>query len=365
MNSALKYGACGWHGKCPHDGLHDGSPSYVLSGVNIRMSGVAALDTAKRSLRLPVSSLPAPATGAGARGVGRVNERERYAIPDAPVFDKLPKLGKGPSRVLCSPRLSEPCPLSDVRQVFKLDAPRGAFSRFNKSFCDAVVFVFAKASLTTREFFEVPLSRFRTLALERRPKGSVPLPGRFDFGTAVAVAIGVGCKVFNAKVHAQSAVRRSRCFIGKAALQVDVPLAFLPSDELPALNRESGFEQVPLIVADSERHLKPTVYRRQTKRLILNRQDALVIVNRRSFEPTCTLPLPLADPSDSPNREVSRQPELSPNIVVRRLLQSELVEGVQFPRNSQNVVARRRKSVNRAAQALRLTRARLNFAAHA
>ena len=61
----------------------------------------------------------------------------------------------------------------------------------------------------------------------------VTLSDRFDVRTAVGVAVTVGRQVYDAKVNAERAVRFLGGFIGKQALQVDVPLAFCPLTSCP------------------------------------------------------------------------------------------------------------------------------------
>lgn len=153
MNRQLKLGGLRVTDERPHDRRHDGRPADVQCGVNILVGGVSALNTAKLGLRLPVGFLSAPATGAGMGGIRGVYKSKGYAIPDAAVLHKTAELVKRPSCMFRSLRLSKPYLFADTRQVLEFDTAPGAFSRFDKSFSDAVVFVLTKAGLTTREFF--------------------------------------------------------------------------------------------------------------------------------------------------------------------------------------------------------------------
>ena len=113
-----------------------------------------------------------------------------------------------------------------------------------------------------------------------------------------------------------------------------------------------------MVPTDLERDGQPSIYRAEADGFVLdlNREDALVVVHAGAFEAARAFPFALPDPGDRPYRKVGAQTELSTNVLVGQLLQRELGEVLLRPRHFQNKVARGSKPVNRAAQALRLTR---------
>lgn len=372
MTPPLKRGACNCRYAVGYTSptrrynwLHNLSHSNIARGVVVGVYRVAAQATLKLRLALAVSFLAMPALRIGAGRIASVNQTERYAVTNGAVLNKTSQLEKAPTAVLSPLRPSQPYPVTNPAQILELQFASGAFSRFNEVLCNLVVRVGSETSFFPRYFFQSALSRTRAALLQTRAVVKELLPLLFYLGSAKNFAVGSRSYLGNTKVYAKRAVRLSRCFVGKLALEMDIPTTFLPSNKLPALNRLGSFKQVSLVVTDGERHFQPPVNRSQAHRLIFKGQDALVVVNRRGLKAACTLPLSLADPSDSPHCQVSRQAELRADVVVGQLLEAELVKAVRLPCYFQNVVTRRCKSVNRAAQALGLTRGGLNFTAHA
>ncbi len=347
--------------------LHDISPSNVASSVVVGISRVAAQATLKLSLALSVGLFAMPALRTGAAGIASVNQTKGHAVANGAVGDELPQLIETPAVVLSPLRLSQPYPVSDARKVFEFQFSTGAFSRFNEVLRNLVVGIASETSLTARELFKVALSRPRAAPLQVGSQLGIALAGRFYKRAAIVVAIRVGRQVFDAEVYTERARRFLRRLVSKLAVQVDVPLALLSPDELPTLDTLSSAQEVPLIPADLERDREPPVNRGQRDNFVLDfdAEDALVIVNRGGLEAAGTFPLALADSRYSPDRKVGTQAKLSPYVLVGQLLQGKLREVLLRSSDSQNMVARCRKSVYRPAQALSLARSGYQFAADA
>lgn len=347
--------------------LHDLSHSDVLGGVVVGVSRVAAQATPKLRLVLSVGLLAMSTRTTRAASVTSVDQAKRYAVTNGAVFDKLPQLEKAPTAVLSPLRLFQPYPVADAREVLELDFASGAFSRFNEVLGNFVVRVGSKAILFSRHFLQSALSRRGAALLQVRTMVKELLPLLFDLSARKGLTVGGRRNLGDAKVNAERTRRLLRRLVGKPALQMDVPLSLLASDKLPALNGEGGTQEVPLIPANFKRDGQSPVYRCQRERFIpdLDAKDALVIVNTGRLKAARSLSLPFPDPSNSPHSQVRRQSKLSTDVAVGQLLEGELVERIRFPRNPQNVVARRRKSVHGPAQAFGLTRLGYQLTAHA
>jgi hypothetical protein len=382
MNPALKCGACNCRFSVGCDSptrrynrLHDISPSNIASSVKVGISRVAAQATFKLRLALAVGFLAVPARRRGARRVASVNQTKRHAVTNGAILHKFPELVEAPTVVL-SPtltlklrtlRLSQPYPVTNATQIFELQFSAGAFSRLDEVLCNLVVGITPKTRFFTRNFLQPTLSRTSAALLQARTVALKLLALVLNLCPRKRFAVGGGGNLSDTKVYAERTRRFLGRFVSKLALQVDVPLALLPSDKLPALNGERGAQEVPLIPADFEWDREPTINGGQGDSFVLDldREDALVIVNGRGLETPCSLALALPDSSYSPHRKVGTKPKLSPDVLIRQLLEVVLVKTLRFPGNSQDVVTRRCKSINRPAQTLGLTRLGYQFATHA
>jgi hypothetical protein len=308
-----------------------------------------------------------PARTTGARGVASVNQAKRYAVTNGTVLYKRSQLVEAPTVVLSPLRLSQPYPVANTRKVFELQFAPGAFSRFNEALRNLVVGIAPETRFSTRNLLQPTPSRAGTAFLQARTVALELLAGLFNVGSRKRFAVGGGGYLRYAEVYAQCARRLRRRFVGKLALQVDVPLALSASDKLSALDREGGAQKVPLIPADFERDSQPPVNRGQRNGFVLDldRKDTLVVVNRGGLEAACALPLALPDSGYGPDRKVGAKAKLRADVLVGQLLEMVLVKALRLPSDSQDVVARRRKSVYCPTQAFGLTWLGYQLAAHA
>lgn len=345
--------------------LQDISPGDIPCSVYVSMFSMTARLTKKLSLAFAVALVAMSTHRTGTGRVARVNQAKRHAITDAPVCNKLPKLVEAPTMMLCPLRLSKPCPIPNTAQIFKLDFSGCALCRFNEGSSNLVVGVASKTCFSTCYFLESTFSRTCAARLQACSVVLILLAFSFNIRTRKAHAVRGGGDVIHAKVYAQSSVRFLRRLVSKAALQVDIPLAAPPSNELTTLDRLSGSKQVPLVVTNRQRHLEASVNGSQAKHFVFKAKNTLVIIYRRCLKATRALPFALTDPCNSSNSKVGAQVMPLPNIRVAEFLQGKLRKVVFGSRYLKHVITRGRKSINGAAQAFGLTRTRLDFAAHA
>lgn len=347
--------------------LHDISPSNVAGGIVVGISRIAAQTALKLRLTFSVGPFAMSTHRTGARRVASVNQTKRHAALDGAVFHKLSQLVEAPTAVLRPLRPSQPYPFADARKVFELQLASSAFGRFNEVLGNLVVGIAAESRLFPRDLLESALGRTGAALLQARTVALVLPAFVLDLSARKGFAVGGSSKLHYAEVNTQSALGFFWRFILKPALQMDVPLALSASDKLTPLNGESGAQKVPLIPADFEGDSQPAIHSRERDGFVgnLDAQDALVVVNRSSLKSTRPLAFALANSGYGPHRKVGAEAKLSPNILVGQLLQGELGEVLPFSGDLQNVVTRRRKPVDRPAQALGLTRLGYQLATHA
>jgi hypothetical protein len=317
-------------------------------------------------LAFSVGFLAMSAFIACARGIASANQTKHHTVPDGAVLNKTSQLEKAPTAVPSPLRLSQPYPVPDAAQIFELQFSTGAFSRFNEMLCNLVVGVFSKACFSTSYLLQPALSRPRAALLQARAVSQVLLALVLDFYARKRFTIRSSGDIGYTEVNTEQARRLLWCFIGKLALQVDVPFA-LTAHKLAALNTLSSSQKVLLIPAYLHRDGQAPVHSSQRNGFIFNldAQDALVIVNRRGLETARALAFAFADSGYGPDCKIGAKTKLAPYVLVRQLLQGELRKVPLCPSDSQNVVARCRELVNRLAQALRLTQGGYQLTANA
>jgi len=219
----------------------DGRHSYVLGSIKIGVCRVVAQATLKLRLAFAIGLFAMPALATRPGSIGRVNQTKRHAVTNGAVLNKTQELVERPSYVLSPLRLFRPYPLIDAAQVLELYLSGGAFSRFNEVLGNLVVPVSPKTGLSTRDFFQPAFSRAGAALLQARAVVKELLALRFNLCARKRLAIGGGRYLSEAKVNAERTCRLGGRFISKLALQMNVPTSgLLSSDELPALDRESG-----------------------------------------------------------------------------------------------------------------------------
>ncbi|CAN5857171.1 hypothetical protein BH24DEI2_BH24DEI2_18340 [soil metagenome] len=249
----------------------DGRPSDVLCGVDIGMFAMPARFAMKFSLGFSVAFLAVSAYRTGTRRIASLDQTKQHAITNGAVFDEHSKLIETPTTMLRPLRLFEPYPVTNARKVFELKLTSGALSRFNEVLCNSVVRVAAKPRFSTCYFFQPTFSALGPALLQRRAVALELLAFRFDLCASKRFAVRGGSKLSHPEVNAERARGFLRWLILKLAVQMDIPLTFLPSDELSALNKLSAVQQVSLIVADTQRHLQAPVDSRQAQYFVFER----------------------------------------------------------------------------------------------
>lgn len=246
--------------------------------VYVGVCGIPAHLTEKDGLGLPVGLLAVSATATGTRRVARVYPNGRDARPLRLVRCKLLELVEGPGVQVVSLSASNLYPSTDVLQVLKSKSQTVALRGSYKIFADAMVYVSGKAPLTSREFFQLALSRVRTTLLQTLTKAAALATNLVDVCPGVSVAERVGSEVDDARVYAKVALYIFGGRLRDATRRQQVKLASNVNKVGLALLKLQEFE---LTRPGAEKHLLPTLKRPDghAELIRLPFQDAAVIGN--------------------------------------------------------------------------------------
>ena len=170
------------------------------------------------------------ATGATAlAGGARVNRDHPHTSTLCLVGDKLAQLPKGPIAVARSLRCaSNLYPRANACQFFQCYPARGAFRSRNKPLTDAVICIFLKPSLASRQSLQVAFGRLGFDLLERCASFPVPLPRTLDRLAKVGRAVRVGRNVDDSKISPQPSGWLIGRRIGFGLRDVQIPDAIAP-----------------------------------------------------------------------------------------------------------------------------------------
>ncbi len=164
-----------------------------------------ALDTTEAGLTLTVLFCTVPTLATRSRCVSWVNRMQGDTGKFSLIGKEETELSKRPGGMTRTLGFSNRAlgPLPNVPQILNRYSLFLLFGLLHNPFGDDMIGVFLETSLTTREFLEMPLCRFRTLLLEMLTKGRQACSVLLDSLAAERLSEAVGCQIDNAQVYAQ------------------------------------------------------------------------------------------------------------------------------------------------------------------
>ncbi len=276
--------------------------------------------------------------------VSRINRNHFDAMKSRLVFDISSQFAERPFRHLVSLFMPKPNPASNARQFLDGDSSTSAFCFFNDTFCDDVIGIRLKSTLSTRERFQFSSDIFWALALLfalRGPalKGAthfVVSPSDF-FGLCICMrlAVAVNGDVHDAEVNTKKIGRRDWTSFRYVGGNEKKPFAVFSSDKiaLPFSQSEPFF----LVLSHDEGNDDPALQSQDRNAInALKTQDAVVIGHRGVFSEDRLNRLVAAirssDVSNGDSGHLSRQVKLLAKLIVILLLQCDLVGCLVFKR---------------------------------
>jgi hypothetical protein len=177
--------------------------SNIPSRYFVCRSSEAAFKTNKIISRLPVGLADISATRAFPGRIAGVNKNHGDTNALGFIIDKASQLEKSPVTQSCPLVLPGRYPLTDTAQVFKGNSRRGALRIGHNRFGYAMVDIFLKSSLSTRNLLELPLGGFSALALKITPTVREFAPILVDRFPAVASPVRISSDVDHTKVNTE------------------------------------------------------------------------------------------------------------------------------------------------------------------
>ena len=218
-----------------HLWVHYGTPgSDVLRRIHVGMGRVRAALADKAVLLQTIGFLAVTALMTRPRRVGGINYDKGQPPELRLVGDKSLHLSKGPTAHSGALVLPEPCPRSDVPQVFDGNPALCVFGKLNDLFADAVVLVTTEARLLVPKALQRTTYATRALAALLLAAGLALQPLSAQ-GTAAAdgvhlspaehLAVARGGKVHHAEIDTQEVLNFYRHALGHVNCRVEIKSA--------------------------------------------------------------------------------------------------------------------------------------------
>ena len=292
------------------------------------------------------------------RRIARINQLNGNTEQRAFIRHERTQLVEAPVAVSRSLGLANRSPLGDAIEVFKGDTKIVPLGLRDESFADAVVRVFLKAGLASRQLFEPALGALGADRLENLAALFVPPPLGLHLSAREGVTIGVYREVDHAEVHPQPSlgiVRRRRLDVADL-MQVELAV---PVDQISLSLK--GIKHQALTLSALVRDMQAPLNRPDGHLLAVGvpTEDALVVGDRAvGFEGARTFMVELvgiADIGDSSHDNLGGQVrKRGAGFVVGQLVQSVLPEHFGFPRPLRQVVSRLIRLFHRAFESVGL-----------
>jgi len=313
-------------------------------------------------LRLTISFINRATLRTGTRSVERVNQCYQHARQLRLVLDKLSQLIERPGVVL-PPLATANCgPISNTDQVFQSDTAIGVFSLCNNTLTDNVVDVGRKTGFFTGTLLEKARGSLRPLRLKFAPEFSVAFSETIDLIPGVGLPVRVGGDIHNAQVNA----KELRRVIGGRFLD----LAHLVKVEIAVAINKVGFptavlKKLSLLTSGSKSNLQPAITCPDGYLGRLPGEDALIVGNA---------PMPVKFPrglpvelvgignlSQYPNHYLSRESKPTSDVIVEKVVEIILAEGLCLPSMATDIVGSIIHSLQRLQQGLVLLSRRIQL----
>lgn len=274
-----------------------------------------------------------PARRALATGVARVHNEHGHASEASLVFDESAKLCETPVVQPCPLALSGRNPVTDARQFLKGNASAGALRFLHYCFADTVVLVPLVAGLLPGDGLELPLGRLRSFLLKVLAAVLVLAAVVLYCLPAVGMPVTVAGQVDDPEINAEHPFGKERIRFVNVTDDSYVPLTAHVEQlhlSLPMLQHAS------LVLAAGVWHFLPSVDCPDGNPVVFQYAPYPVVVGLRGVlaEPSWFLGIASVRTDDFLDAQDGRlrcQPEVSFDVVVDFLLQSEHLEALVRP----------------------------------
>ena len=381
MNRALKGEACsspatglvratqrrtsGQHDSLPQE--RDVQRSVIIGVAPPRAGGIGTREP------LPRAVADVEATVAHLRGESRVDQDKGYAHRLTLVGQERPELMKGPtvgpSPLRLIPGLSVRA-LPDAGQIFAGDSLFGRDGLPHDVLAHDMVGVCLEAMFPPRYPFldsTYPAARatsaLRSLALETAARGCVAVTHRRHVRAAKRHIIACMSDISSSQVYSKDASGIHGRRVSIVGADQQAPAALAVADQVRFRELHGILEHLPLMPADAQLNLEPTIKRRDAGAVMLHAVQARRIETHSGILPERVDALSVGlirrrHHSDSPNRVLRHQPVVAPHGLVRQTLQAHLVKLLSIPRHAADIVARRVEPLLQACEGGFLARSR-------
>lgn len=343
------------------DRPHDGGPAADISGsVYVGTGNVSTPLADELVLRSPVGLLAMPTPFAGLRGISRIHANERDPRETGFVFEETTKLPERPLAVPTTLRFAKPLAASfaDALQILKGYPSVGLFRFVHDAPAKDVVRVLLKASLASRELFEMTPRGLPALRrscgirrlLQLASDALVSFTRLLDLLSGVCFAVGVRRQRHYAQIDSEPVFGSPRRRLFDLDSGEQIPFAF-PVDKI-RFTFARGEQGASPFVANKRDALArlggsarfagngPDGY---LVSFAVPTEDAVVISDspERTEEPPCPLIelIGIRDLREQSYDDLSGQPKTRLDILIDRLLELILAEGPSLPRHLRHVVA--------------------------
>ncbi len=315
-----------------HVRLVDGSPADILRSDGIGGPREAARHTFESIPAGTVAFVYAPALGAGAGSIARINKPDRNTGEASFILDEPPKLMEAPGVHRPPLAASNRHALADAFEVFKSDTAICALRLADDALADCVVDVAGHALFFATAAFEKPPSALGLFGLEPRADTSVPMPKKLKLGAGIGFPIGIGGYAGDAKIDPEPVFESSRRWLLDIHRGEQVPLAVPIKKVTLALSKlQHLFGALVAHVGDM---LAPFDRPDRNRVVIVPKNPVVVSDGAERLEDSLSLPIELvsiSDFRDCAHNHLRTKIKASLGLVVGQLVQLVLPERVILP----------------------------------
>ena len=282
----------------------------------------------------PVLFIHTAAFRTGPGGIPGIDKDYRNAFHQGLIGHKGAELTKGPVMQPVSLAFSGRNLFPDAGEIFDGDSGESAFGLGDKLFGDVVVHPCLKTGLSSGEFHESSFAGFGSFLLKNRLSLLKPETLAFDLFSGEDLSGGIGGDVDDAEIDSQDFFRKLRLLLRNVADKIEEPFfAVLAVDEIDFPFPEP--EIFPLMLSADEGDLH-AARKRPNAGLIpfLEGKDPVVVGLGGPFPKdmdSCFVRgVGVGNFGDTPNDHLRRQRGRSSYLMIFRLMEGKLAEGLRF-----------------------------------
>src|SRR5262245_12399487 len=265
-------------------------------------------------------------------GLGRrrwIDKHQRHTHCRSFVGHELPQLEEAPTLVTVPMRLADLGPLPYARQIFTGNLALGSDSLVDELLADGVVDRSHVATLSSRQPVQQPIGFLCAFGLERTSDFGVVGTQPVNLGSFIECGIRIDGHAASTKINPQRACRYRRSRSRTPELDMQKERAIAAFDQ-HSTGQRLPFEPSFLVVAQCRRKAYTAVEQRQTKGPVplAQAEDALIVINRGGRKRRVGFALDLQrgpHPSDSTDSQVCRQTKALAHLIIRLILDFDLV----------------------------------------